>query len=305
MNIQSVNLFCQSLEANYLNTNSIKFIKNVLISFPSTHFVIETSIKSMPSIDISIPYFKDRIALSSFQFDKNKYDNNDNWKKLFSIFNDFENGSFEDIKQIWLEFDSLNMNTVSAPGLYIQVAQIEKNKTRLLLVLKKIFGAKLIENLTPQIEQLSVVQTNKVLNHVGFFFSRNDLAIRFVYLTNIYASNVLLNRFGCREHLLNILSIIREKINMIIGIHFNISDTNIEIQGVEIYESTGNWNDILSVILAEGWCNKTDLEKIVSLEVKLLKTDNKASKPSIKINHLKLINSDIKDFKVYYSCDLA
>lgn len=302
------------------NQTSITLASALINNFLVDSIMIEREIKNLERIDISFPLNRKNDDFSTFLKNKPSDINNCKiWNNLYTAIKHINTKrKYSFIEEIWLEFDAENFINLknSSPGVYFNILNFDLYKVNLILELLPLLRN---DSLTVGIknkifELLLLPQIENEYIGIGVFSGRKNQPIRIACLALISNVIQLSERFKFNESILNYLKEKPKDISDRVNIHFNVTDKDLTIQGIELFSNqTKNWDLVLESLIESRLCDAELRPQLLCWKdsffknVNQMETDRFNKKNSIYsnflycgINHFKIINNVSTNLKVYH-----
>lgn len=308
---------------NDFNSNlaSKELAASLISSFQIDALVLEKNLNNSSKIDISFPlYRKDNEFLMFFEKQKFYKNSNPKWMKILSLIEDIIfQSKYNFIDELWLEFDEdgykkLNSNI---PGFYFNVNNFNFKKINLITeLIFRLRNRSASIDVTNKIEKvLMLAESNCEYMGIGVFSERKNEPIRIGWLLPIVKAIELSKHYKIGNKIIDFLKTQKKFIDENVIVHFNISEEDVYLQGIELYtRSQRQWEPVYDSLAKYLFCHPNIKSQILKwsdtyFENVQVTESSKIEKLSSNyhdffycgINHFKLINNENLDLKVYHN----
>ena len=293
---------------------------NIMRSFSANCIFLEKDLSNLTLIDFSLPFYRKNNDFSSLV---EKYNLNVNnylkWENIFATINDINKKSkYSFVNEIWFEFDAKGFDELSnsIPGFFFDILNFTLKKTDLIIeLIFQIRGGTASTILGNKIgSMLALLGSDCEKMGAGIFPGRKDLPIRIVSLTTQVKAIELLKHYQINDKILDFLRDEHSFIGEKVIIHFNITDTDVNFQGIELYSRENrNWEFVYESLVKHSLCDPKLKPQILARSEAFF--DNTIISEHIAdpnsyslffyccINHFKLVNNEKLNLKVYHKVD--
>jgi hypothetical protein len=150
---------------------------------------------------------------------------------------------------------------------------------------------------------------------VGLFLGRKNLPIRIGCFMSVVKAIEQQKHYRIDDRIINFLKMQQAFISEKVGVHFNITETEVSFQGIELYSRENQkWELIYEALLKHSLCDPELKSRILrwndsyfgntNITESPIKRGKTVSDPeyfSCGINHFKLVNNENLNLKVYHN----